>query len=112
MRTFEHPERDDISLDGVLSALADPLRRAIVRQLADGPDDQQCSRFELPVSASTRTHHFRVLREAGIISQRYRGTAILSTLRADDLAAAAPGVLDAVLAAERVAHPVTRTPAG
>ena len=109
MRTFEHPGRDEITLDGVLSALADPMRRSIVRQLADGPDEQRCSLFELPVSASTRTHHFRVLREAGIIAQRYEGTAILSTLRADDLAASAPGVLDAILAAERLSH---RAPAG
>lgn len=101
MRTFEHPDLEHITLDGVLSALADPQRRAIVRQLADGPAEQQCSRFELPVSASTRTHHFRVLREAGIISQRYEGTAILSALRTADLAAAAPGVLDAVLGADR-----------
>ncbi len=104
MRTFEHPQRDEITLDGVLSALADPMRRSIVRQLADGPGEQRCSHFELPVSASTRTHHFRVLREAGIISQRYEGTAILSSLRAADLAASAPGVLDAVLDAERRAH--------
>jgi DNA-binding transcriptional ArsR family regulator len=104
MRTFDHPAREEITLDGVLSALADPLRRSIVRQLADGPAEQRCSLFELPVAASTRTHHFRVLREAGIIAQRYEGTAILSSLRGDDLASSAPGVLDAVLGAERREH--------
>lgn len=101
MREFEHPAASEIALDGVLAALADPLRRSIIRQLADGPAEQQCSRFALPVSPSTRTHHFRVLREAGLIAQRYQGTAILSTLRSDDLEARAPGVLDAILAAER-----------
>ena len=89
-RTFEHPGRDTISLDGVLSALADPVRRTIVRQLADGPDGQSCSQFSLPVSNSTRTHHFRVLREAGLIEQEYQGTAILSSLRSDDLDARLP----------------------
>ena len=100
-RTFDHPERDQISLDGVLSALADPVRRTIVRQLADGPESQPCNQFSLPVGASTRTHHFRVLREAGLIAQEYRGTAILSSLRQDDLEARLPGILDAVLASER-----------
>ncbi|HTN57425.1 MAG TPA: helix-turn-helix domain-containing protein [Protaetiibacter sp.] len=107
MREFEHPEPSEITLDGVLAALADPLRRSIVRQLADGPAEQRCSRFALPVSPSTRTHHFRVLREAGLISQRYQGTAILSSLRTDDLNARAPGVLDTILAAERRAHPAS-----
>lgn len=105
MREFEHPTTRDITLDGVLAALADPLRRSIIRQLADGPDEQRCSRFALPVSPSTRTHHFRVLREAGLISQRYQGTAILSSLRGDDLDSRAPGVLDAILAAERRERP-------
>src|SRR6218665_3618875 len=101
MRSFEHPRPDEITLDGVLAALADPVRRTIVLQLATGPAEQQCSRFELPVSPSTRTHHFRVLREAGLIAQHYEGTAILSSLRLDDLETSVPGVVDAVLATER-----------
>jgi DNA-binding transcriptional ArsR family regulator len=107
VREFEHPATDEITLDGVLAALADPMRRSIIRQLADGPAEQQCSRFALPVSPSTRTHHFRVLREAGLIAQRYQGTAILSSLRGDDLNSRAPGVLDAILASERRAQPTS-----
>lgn len=105
MREFDHPATVEITLDGVLAALADPMRRSIIRQLADGPAEQQCNLFELPVSPSTRTHHFRVLREAGIIAQRYQGTAILSSLRSNDLNSRVPGVLDAVLASERREHP-------
>lgn len=101
MRTLDHPDVQEIALDQVLSALADPIRRTIVAQLADGHDDQACIAFELPVTKSTSTHHFRVLREAGVISQRYRGTAILNCLREEDLAQRFPGLLDAVLAAER-----------
>ena len=88
-----------MTLDAVLSALADPVRLTIVRQLADGHDDQACIAFELPVSKSTSTHHFRVLREAGVISQHYRGTAILNGLRSDALNERFPGLLDAILAA-------------
>jgi DNA-binding transcriptional ArsR family regulator len=85
----------------VLSALADPIRRRIVCHLADCQDDQACTDFDLPVTKSTGTHHFRVLREAGVIEQRYRGTSILSALRGIDLEARFPGLLGAVLASAR-----------
>ena len=99
MRTLSHPDTDELQLDTVLSALADPIRRRIVTQLAGGHDDQACIAFELPVSKSTSTHHFRVLREAGIIEQHYQGTAILNTLREADLEERFPGLLPAVLQA-------------
>ncbi|GIE77344.1 transcriptional regulator [Actinoplanes philippinensis] len=101
MRTLEHPSPADFDLDAVLSALADPVRRMIVCQLADGHQDQACIAFALPVGKSTSTHHFRVLREAGIIEQRYQGTAILNSLRAADLDTRFPGLLAAVLASAR-----------
>lgn len=97
MRTLEHPEKERFSLDAVLAALADPVRRRIVAQLAGGHDDQACIAFDLPVTRSTSTHHFRVLREAGVIDQRYRGTAILNTLRRADLDERFPGLLQAVI---------------
>lgn len=100
MRTLNHPNPDEFKLDVVLAALADPIRLRIVRQLADGHEDQACIAFELPVSKSTSTHHFRVLREAGIIGQHYKGTSILNTLRVDDLNRRFPGLLGAVIAAQ------------
>lgn len=99
-RSLEHPTPAQMNLDTVLSALADPVRRTIVAQLASGHDDQACIAFELPVSKSTSTHHFRVLREAGVISQQYQGTKILNSLRTADLKVRFPGLLDAVLAAD------------
>lgn len=101
MRTLAHPECREIELDGVMAALADPIRRRIVAQLAAGHDDQSCIAFDLPVTKSTSTHHFRVLREAGVIEQRYQGTAILSSLRRSDLETRFPGLLAAFLAAAR-----------
>ncbi|MDJ0316759.1 MULTISPECIES: ArsR/SmtB family transcription factor [Arthrobacter] len=98
-RNLEHPTAEEMSLDLVLSALADPIRRTIVAQLSCGHEDQRCIAFALPVSKSTTTHHFRVLREAGVISQHYRGTSILNNLRTADLNLRFPGLLDAVLGA-------------
>ena len=106
MRTLSHPETDELQLDAVLSALGDPIRRRIVTQLAGGHDDQACIAFELPVSKSTSTHHFRVLREAGIIAQHYRGTSILNTLREADLEERFPGLLPAVIRAAQAEAPV------
>ncbi|MEU5659272.1 helix-turn-helix transcriptional regulator [Streptomyces sp. NPDC047737] len=98
-RVLAHPAREEIRVEGVLHALSDPVRLRIVRQLAGASDDLACSRFDLPVSKSTTTHHFRVLRENGVITQFYRGTAKLSCVRTEDLDALFPGLLDSVLGA-------------
>jgi len=94
---LEHAARDDMELSAVLHALSDPQRRRIVRMLAEDPKPRPCGTFGLDVSKSTATHHFRVLREAGIIDQRTEGTAKYNTLRRDDLEQRFPGLLDAVL---------------
>ncbi|MET3176660.1 UNVERIFIED_ORG: DNA-binding transcriptional ArsR family regulator [Arthrobacter sp. UYCu721] len=103
MHTLDHPSPNQIRIDDVLSALADPMRRRIVAQLAEGHDDQACIAFELPISKSTSTDHFRVLREAGVIEQRYQGSAILNRLRCGTLDHSFPGLLNAIVRAERKA---------
>jgi len=94
---IDHPDRTDIELAEVLHALSDPVRLRIVEALARDDDARSCGSFSLPVTKSTCTHHFRVLREAGVIQQRQEGTARLNTLRRDDLEARFPGLLDTVL---------------
>lgn len=101
MRALEHPSREDMRLDTVLAALADPVRRKVACRLFDHEDGHACGTFELPVSKSTSTHHFRVLREAGVIRQEYQGTSIMNSLRRDDLNARFPGLLEAVFSAQR-----------
>ena len=96
--TLTHPRRDELELAAVLHALSDPVRLRIVAGLAAG-GERSCGSFELPVTKSTCTHHFRVLREAGVIRQRAEGTRRVNTLRRDDLDARFPGVLEAVLGA-------------
>ncbi|MDV9190652.1 helix-turn-helix domain-containing protein [Streptomyces sp. SR27] len=98
-RELEHPARDRIRLEAVLHALADPVRLQIVWEMAREGVGLSCSYFDLPVTKSTTTHHFRVLREGGVIRQTYRGTAKLNSLRRDDLDALFPGLLDKVLTA-------------
>ncbi|WP_374114219.1 ArsR/SmtB family transcription factor [Streptomyces sp. NK08204] len=98
-RALPHPEREEIRLEAVLHALSDPMRLRIVRELADDGGELTCSDFELPVTKSTTTHHFRVLRESGVIRQVYRGTAKMNGLRRGDLDDLFPGLLASLLAA-------------
>ena len=93
-----HPARGEIELAAVLHALSDPVRLRIVAGLAGG-EERTCKSFVLPVVKSTCTHHFRVLREAGVIRQRHEGTTRLNSLRRADLDARFPGLVDAVLQA-------------
>ncbi|MGW1867744.1 ArsR/SmtB family transcription factor [Streptomyces mauvecolor] len=91
-----HPDRMELRFTTVLAALGDPVRLAIVARLADaGPDGElACTTFALPVSKSTQSGHFKVLREAGLIHQRNEGTRRLNRLRRDDVDARFPGLLD------------------
>jgi DNA-binding transcriptional ArsR family regulator len=95
-----HPAREELDLAAVLHALSDPVRLRIVAGLAEG-DERTCGSFDVAVSKSTCTHHFRVLREAGLIRQRQQGTARLNSLRHDDLEARFPGLLGTILQAAR-----------
>jgi DNA-binding transcriptional ArsR family regulator len=98
-RTLHHPAIAALELTGVLHALSDPVRLQIVRTLAADGGERRCGAFTLPVTKSTMTHHFRVLRESGVISQCAEGTAVVNRLRRADLDARFPGLLDSVLRA-------------
>ena len=98
VESLPHPAADQIELAAVLHALSDPMRLQIVVGLAGG-DQRPCGSFDLPVTKSTCTHHFKVLREAGVIRQRLEGTTRLNSLRRDDLEQRFPGLLDSVLRA-------------
>jgi DNA-binding transcriptional ArsR family regulator len=95
-KLLEMPARDEIELTDVLDALSDPIRLRIVAELAAG-EELVCGRFSLPVSDSTRSHHLRILREAGVTQTRAVGTQRLISLRRDDLEARFPGLLGAVV---------------
>jgi DNA-binding transcriptional ArsR family regulator len=89
-----------LDLPTVLHALSDPMRLRIVQALAGG-EELSCGGVGLPVTKSTCSHHFKVLRDAGVITQRQQGTSRLNTLAREDLDAAFPGLLDSILSAAR-----------
>ncbi|TDO49157.1 DNA-binding transcriptional ArsR family regulator [Kribbella sp. VKM Ac-2527] len=100
-KQLPQPDRDEIRIDAVLQALGEPVRLLIVRTLADVPGGIACGELDLPVTASTRAHHLRTLREAGVLTTHTDGTRRISALRRDDLDALYPGLIDGVLAAKR-----------
>jgi DNA-binding transcriptional ArsR family regulator len=102
MTLFE-PELDEVPVITVLQALADPTRLEIVRGLAEDGGERLCGSFAPGLAKATRSHHFKVLREAGLTRTRVDGTARYVRLRADELGRVFPGLLGSILA---------RTPAG
>jgi len=98
VESLPHPAASEFELAAVLHALSDPMRLQIVAGLA-ASDQRPCGSFDLPVTKSTCTHHFKVLREAGVIRQRLEGTTRLNSLRREELEQRFPGLLDSVLRA-------------
>ncbi|MCF4139458.1 ArsR family transcriptional regulator [Streptomyces sp. Tue 6430] len=95
-----HPAVEDLRIGPILTALADDNRRRVVVELAERPDEERlCASFDLPVGKSSRTHHWRVLREAGLVHQRDAGNRLYMRLRKEDLDRRFPGLLEAVVAA-------------
>jgi len=103
VKPFFFPNREDLALTGVLYALSDPTRLRVVT-LLDETGDQCCSLSGLAsVPKSTLAHHFKVLRENGIITTRTEGTYSINSLRRADLDTRFPGLLNAVLHSVRTA---------
>jgi DNA-binding transcriptional ArsR family regulator len=97
-RTHWYPEREDITIYGILAALSDPTRLTIVRQLAQ--QEERCPFDFLDIgSKQNLSHHFKVLREAGLIMSRYEGRQKFIWLRRDPIDDMFPGLLDGVLGA-------------
>nr|WP_229891710.1 helix-turn-helix domain-containing protein [Streptomyces lavendofoliae] len=94
-----HPQ--DVPLENALLALADPVRRTLVRELAEaGEWERSCGSFDVPVTKATLSRHFAVLREAGLLEQRDAGPKRLNRLRRPEFNERFPGLLDLVLGSD------------
>lgn len=99
MVQFVHPSQDDISLTGVLGALADPMRLRIVKSMMKEVGCMSCTEAAPcpDMAKSTLSNHFRILREAGLIRTTKQGVEHRNTLRLDDINARFPGLLKTIL---------------
>ena len=96
MRELLHPAVDQLSLSTVLNALGDPVRLQILAAIAK-QDEVTCSCCNVGLPKSALSHHFKVLRESGIIRVRIEGTQRFLSLRAKELESRFPGLLDSIL---------------
>jgi len=99
MVQFVHPAREEITLAGVLGALADPMRLRIVKSLAVQNDCMSCTEAAPcpDMAKSTLSNHFRILREAGLVRTSKQGVQHRNVLREDDINARFPKLLKTIL---------------
>jgi DNA-binding transcriptional ArsR family regulator len=96
MRALKHPLPSDFVLERLLYALSDPVRMEIVRCLATVPE-ASCGDLDGGRPKSSVSHHFRVLRDAGLVHTRNVGTTHMNSLRSEELNTRFPGLLDCIL---------------
>lgn len=100
MTHFVHPAKEDITLAGVLGALGDPMRLKILQKLLARRDGCLSCSDAAPcadMAKSTLSHHFRVLRDAGLIRTTKQGVENLNSVRSDELNERFPGLLKAIM---------------
>ena len=106
MRPLVHPAIEDVSVEGILHALSDPVRVAIYAELAGSGNASMCSNFlqvsDRSIPKSTLSQHFRALREAGLVRSERHGVEMRNTSRCKEIEQRFPGLLEAILNAHRV----------
>jgi DNA-binding transcriptional ArsR family regulator len=121
MRPLIHPSIDDITVEGILHALSDPVRATIYADLATSSGATTCSNFlqvsDRNIPKSTLSQHFRALREAGLIRSERRGVEMHNTTRCKEIEQRFPGLIGAILNAHSVqlgnrSRAAKRKPAG
>ncbi len=97
-RSFIHPSPKDFTIDGVLYALSDPVRRRIVGKLMKCDEmGMSCNKACEELSPSTISFHYKVLRESGLIASKKVGVEVINSLRLDEMNKRFPGLLESVL---------------
>jgi DNA-binding transcriptional ArsR family regulator len=86
------------TLPEVLAALGDPLRLQILRSL-EAAGEKSCGQFGIEMPKSSLSHHFKVLRDAGLITSWPEGRETINRLNLEAVEKKYPGVLRAVLRA-------------
>lgn len=105
MRPLFHPPIEDVTVEGILHALSDPVRVAIFANIAASNCAHNCSNFvnisQKQIPKSTLSHHFKALREAGLIRAERRGVEMQNTSRCSEIEQRFPGLLPAILTAHK-----------
>ena len=114
MRPLSHPAVKDLTVEGILHALSDPVRVKIFAQIAASDCSQTCSHFvnisDKEIPKSTLSQHFKILRDAGLIRSERRGVELQSVSRCAELDTRFPGLIAAIIAAHEVQSKARRAP--
>lgn len=106
MKPLFHPSIEDVTVEGILHALSDPVRVAIFTQIAGSSCPQTCSNFlnivDKDIPKSTLSQHFKALREAGLIRGQRQGVEMHNTSRCAEIGRRFPGLIPAILNAHRI----------
>ena len=124
MRPLIHPAIQDITVEGIMHALSDPVRVAIYAGIVGAGCAQTCSSFltvrEQEIPKSTLSQHFKALREAGLIRCERHGVELHNSSRCAEIEKRFPGLIAAIMRAhqvqsderQRAAAPAKRRPSG
>lgn len=105
MKPLTHPAAGDVTVEGILHALSDPVRVELFSRIACAQAPQTCSGTAGDCGAnipkSTLSQHFKVLRDAGLVRSERKGVEMLNSSRMDEVEKRFPGLLPAILSAHR-----------
>jgi len=106
MRPLFHPSINEVTVEGILHALSDPVRVAIYADIVAQECPHNCSNFlrvsNKAIPKSTLSQHFRVLREAGLIRSERRGVEMQNISRCIELEQRFPGLIRAIVSAHTI----------
>src|ERR1700747_3392605 len=106
MRPLFHPSIEDVTVEGILHALSDPVRVAIYADIVSSGCSYNCSTFlsvrEKKITKSHLSQHFKALREAGLIRGERRGVEMQNSSRCPEIEARFPGLIPAIVNAYNV----------
>ena len=101
MRSLFHPAADDVTVEGILHALSDPVRAAIFADIVSSDSPRTCSNFltvqDKEIPKSTLSQHFKILREAGLVRSARQGVEMHNTSRCNEIEARFPRLVATIL---------------
>jgi len=106
MRPLFHPSIEDVTVEGILHALSDPVRAAIYAEIVASDGPQSCSRFlnfsQKTIPKSTLSQHFKALRDAGLIRSERLGVEMRNTSRCPEIEKRFPGLIMGIVNAHNI----------
>ncbi len=86
-----------IGLADIMYALSDPARLEIIRFLSQHKGPLTCSELNCNRPKSSMSHHFKILRESGIVETRIEGKEHFNSLNLGELDQKFPGLMKVIV---------------